>query len=325
MTDVATPTGANPPVKQRLFALRRFVENFYDLQEQRIQTAGRTQPKAVGSEIVLYQEDLQRLERQAKSLEKAEKDALSDVKWSLDSISFYKDVLSDKVKYRGIGPTMAGVILSSFDIWREETPSQMWSFAGLAPIPCYRCKECQSPVDPVDEGNPSSGFKHFKPRVGESAIKCSKSKEIIKVTEAFESGKAAKPKAGEKLKYNKWLRTKLVGVLGPILLKSKSPWTEFYYNYKTRKASAGWGRNDGHRHQAAIRYMIKMLLLDIWVNWRTHEGLTVRKPYAEEKLGIVHHPKPEPKPEQAAEGDGDPQDHARIAAEMELLEDEAAA
>lgn len=38
----------------------------------------------------------------------------------------------------------------------------------------------------------------------------------------------------------------------------------------------------------AIRYMIKMFLKDLWVAWRTLEGLPVTPDYAEAKLGMKH-------------------------------------
>lgn len=50
-----------------------------------------------------------------------------------------------------------------------------------------------------------------------------------------------------------------------------------------------WGTGDAHRDVAARRYMVKMLLLDMWKAWRALEGLPIRPSYAEEKLGLVHH------------------------------------
>jgi hypothetical protein len=101
-------------------------------------------------------------------------------------------------------------------------------------------------------------------------------------------GKAPKPIKGEKLKYNKWLRSKMVGVLGSSFLKCNSPYRQYYDNYKNRLVSANWGQSDGHRHNAAIRYMIKMFLIDLYKNWRSIEGLTVREPYQNEYLNHIH-------------------------------------
>lgn len=111
-------------------------------------------------------------------------------------------------------------------------------------------------------------------------------------------GKDRKVK-GKKCPYNQFLRAKLCGVLGSSFLISGSPYREYYDNMKNRLASADWGMESknptdkkrpkaGHQHKAAIRYMIKMFLRDLYVAWRTLEGLPVRPPYQEEYLGHKH-------------------------------------
>lgn len=279
---VLLPGTPPPSPQQTKFALRKYVENFYDFQERRLQTEGRTTPKAKTAQIVLHNEDLVRLEQQTSTLKTAEKVALTDVAFALKRVPFYTNVLSDKKRYRGLGPTLAGVILSSFDIEREETVSQMWAFAGLAPIPCKRCNYCQGEL----KQNEDNEWVHVDDKwFQKSGCK----QKTLGHREMYDSGKAMKPVKGQKLKYNKWLRAKLCGVLGGCLLKSSSPWSKFYYDYKNRKTQQNWGRSDNHRHKAAIRYMVKMLLLDIWKEWRTFEGLSVRPPYQEEYLKHVHH------------------------------------
>ena len=281
--------------EQDHLALKRKVRIFYDLQRLRLQTAGRGAPKSHTDEetegdkparkpdarprIELHPADLAVLERRAKELELAEKHALADIAEHLATIGFYRDVLSDKARYRGIGPTMAGVILAEFDIYRLETPSQMWAFAGLRPMDAERCTKCHFVVvngqhtskKTICKGEPPPGI--------------------------YASGRAQKPTRGEKLPYNAFLRAKLCGVLGAVLLKLNpsapltgevSPWRKCYDDYKHRKQSEGWGTSDAHRHAAAIRYMVKMLLADIWTKWRTYEKLTVRPSYHEEKLGHKH-------------------------------------
>lgn len=111
-------------------------------------------------------------------------------------------------------------------------------------------------------------------------------------------GKDKKVK-GQKCTYNQFLRSKLCGVLGSGFLKAKAPYSEFYYNMKTRLESENWGIESkkpvnkkrpkaGHQHKASTRYMIKMFLKDLYVAWRTLEGLPVREPYQEEYLGKKH-------------------------------------
>lgn len=279
--------------------LMQKVRMFYDLQRLRIQVMGRVQNRAEGTEIHLHPADVALLEMRANVLHTSEKEVLKDVQDHLRTIGFYKDVLSDKTRFKGVGPTMAGVILSEFDITKEDTPSKMWAFAGLAPVPAKRCKECHAVVDRDEEGV----YFHRKERPRKAPGKkaddekkapakkwktCSLLKQPLNEDQVYASGEAMRPKKGEKLPYNSWLRTKLVGVLAPVLLKVGSPWKKLYDDYKNRKASAGWGRSDAHRHQAAMRYMIKMLLLEIWREWRNYEGLPIRSSYQEQYLGHTH-------------------------------------
>lgn len=48
------------------------------------------------------------------------------------------------------------------------------------------------------------------------------------------------------------------------------------------------GKTKDHRNKMAYRYIAKRFLADLYVAWRTLEGLPVAKDYAEAKLGIVH-------------------------------------
>jgi len=145
---------------------------------------------------------------------------------------------------KGVGESIAAVIISEFDINKAPTVSNLWSFAGLAP------------------------------------------------------GKDRKEK-GKKCPYNQFLRSKLCGVLGSSFLKCNSPYREYYDNMKHRLESQDWGTlsknptdkkrpKAGHQHKAATRYMIKMFLRDLYVAWRTLEGLSVREPYQVEYLNKRH-------------------------------------
>ena len=281
--DVVLAAG-QPPVRtkeEHQLALKKKVRLFYDLQRLRLQHEGRIHKRPKGVEIILTVYDQLILEKRRNELHKAEKSALLDVAEHLRTIPFYKDVLSDKVKYRGIGPTMAGVILSEFDMEKEEYASQMWSFAGLAPVPAQRCKTCWYLVETDKK---TGGFKHIVGSNEEKWWKCSVGDAGLTADKLDNGGgKAAHPVKGEKLKYNKWLKTKLVGVLGTVLLRCESPWRKFYDDYKQRKATAGWGKNDAHRHQAAIRYMVKMLLLQIHIDFREYHSLPLKPSYHEQK------------------------------------------
>lgn len=265
-------------------ALRRKTRIFYDIQELRLQTQGRLTKKAPNSQIELHPRDKRILEARLTDLQKVEDSALMDLDEQLHEVPFYAKVIEPerKERFRGLGPRMASVIVSSFDIHREDTVSKMWAFAGLAPLPADRCKKCFVVVGPGDDAH-LDGFKHPKPQ----GNKCEYAGKFVHKDFVVASGKQMRPVAGEKLKYNAWLRTKLVGVLAGVLLKCGSPYKKYYDEYKHRWQVANKGTSDAHRHQAAMRYMIKMLLLDIWKEWRAFEGLPVRPSYAEEKLGHV--------------------------------------
>lgn len=312
---------------QQRLALRRTVRMFYDIQRLRLQTGGRMRPDPKSDNpIELHPVDLEILTNRCEALLREEKEALKDVQGQLRAIPFYVDVLSNKDLFKGVGPTMAGLMLAEFDIHREENVSQMWSFAGLAPQAANRCKRCSALVVPTEDN------KYATHPASTDYNKCTlnptkSTTKLIAVEDTFASGKSARPVKGEKLKYNSFLRSKLVGVLGPVLIKLRSPWAKFYYDYKHRKSQPQggtgmpWGTGDAHRHQAAIRYMIKMLLLELHIRWREYLGLPVRKSYQEEYLGHTHVPRPSELlrtlPEIGATPDEDPDE---IAAELDTME-----
>jgi len=90
--------------------------------------------------------------------------------------------------------------------------------------------------------------------------------------------------------YNGFLKTKLIGVLAPSFLRSKSPYSEIYYDYKNRLENHAVYKDEskGKRDGMAKRYMVKMFLIDLYTKWRKLEKLPVSKPYSEAKLGYKH-------------------------------------
>jgi hypothetical protein len=158
---------------------------------------------------------------------------------------------------KGCGPAMAGVILSEFDITKAKYPSSLWQYAGLG-------------VEKDGRGT-------------------SKRKEHL-VTIAY-TDKDGKPAERVGIRHNNWLKTKLLGVLAGSFLRSGSPYRACYDNYKHRlESSTGdWSeRSKLNRHRAALRYMVKMFLVDLYKAWRPLEGLTVHPSYQEAKLGHTH-------------------------------------
>ena len=174
---------------------------------------------------------------------------------------FLKDV-------KGVGPAMAGVILSEIDIHKAEYPSSLWKFAGL---------------DVVVVTNEQTG--ELK---GEGRSK--RANHLVDVEYMNKDGKQATRRS---ITYNPFLKTKLAGVLGSVFVKqnaAKSPYRKAYDDYKFRlQNTPAWAdKTDMHRHKAAIRYAVKRFLVDLYKAWRALEGLPVAPEYSEAKLGLIH-------------------------------------
>jgi len=180
------------------------------------------------------------------------------------------------VGVKGVGPLMAGVILSEFDITKAKYPSSFWMFCGL---------------DVAADG-------------------AGRSKRKEHLVEREYTNKAGEITKRMSITFNPFLRTKLLGVLAPSFLRAgDNKYSKIYYDYRTRLENhAKYGIvNDAariaeareknpyskyspkaHRHNMAIRYTIKMFLIDLHIAWRGIEGLPVSVPYAEAKLGLKH-------------------------------------
>ena len=160
-------------------------------------------------------------------------------------------------KVKGIGPAMAGVILSEIDITKAKYPSSLWKYAGL---------------DVAANG----------------AGRSRKKEHLVDTDYIDKDGKTATKKG---ITFNPFLKTKLTGVLAGSFLKAgDNPYKEAYYNYKDRLENHPDHKNKtkGHRHNMANRYIVKLFLVDLHREWRTIAGLPVSIPYSEAKLGMKH-------------------------------------
>jgi hypothetical protein len=160
---------------------------------------------------------------------------------------------------RGCGPVLAAVLISELDPHQARHPSSFWRYAGLDLGPDGRGRSKRS--------------EHL-------------------ITRPY-INKDGQPAERQSITYNPFLKTKLMGVLATSFLRSASPYRAHYDDYKRRlQHHKVYGletqTSDGHRHAMAMRYMIKMFLLDLWRVWRSLEGLDVGLSYAEEKLGHTH-------------------------------------
>ena len=187
------------------------------------------------------------------SLERSEDSQFRRLDSVLEEFPIYNEFLKT---VRGCGPAMSAVIISEIDISRAQYPSSLWKYAGL---------------DVAGGAGRSRKKEHLR--------------EIDYINKAGEPAK----RVG--ITFNPLLKTKLTGVLGGCLLKAGSqPYRDIYDGYKHRLENHPvWkDRTKGHRHNAAIRYMVKRFLVDLYNAWRAIEGLPVAPEYSVAKLGITH-------------------------------------
>jgi hypothetical protein len=161
---------------------------------------------------------------------------------------------------RGCGPAMAGVILSEIDITKTRYASSLWRYCGLA----------------VEADGRGTG----------------RHKEHLVDHEYIDS--EGNPATRRGITFNPFLKTKMVGVLGSSFVKQpadKCQYRRIYDQYKHRLENhhAWQDKTKAHRHNAAVRYMVKMFLLDLWREWRTLEGLDTPDPYHVAKLQLRDH------------------------------------
>lgn len=177
----------------------------------------------------------------------------------LEDIPLYRDYLSSVV---GIGPAMGGVIISEIDIHKARYPSSLHMYAGLDVV--------------IDEED------------GHGEGRSKKAHHLIDVEYTNKKGEQ---KTRKSITYNPFLKSKLIGVLGPSFNKCGNPdYAPLYQDYKHRLEmhSNHVEKTKGHRHAMAIRYSVKRFLNDLYVKWRTIEGLPVAEPYEVAKLGYKH-------------------------------------
>lgn len=158
---------------------------------------------------------------------------------------------------KGVGPAMAGVIISEIDIEKAKYPSSLWAYAGL------------------DVASNGAGR--------------SRKKEHLHEVEYVDKNGNKATRVG--ITFNPFLKTKLIGVLGSSFLRSgRDGYADYYYNYKNRIENhpAHKEKTKLHRHNMAVRYMVKRFLVDLYTNWRALEGLEVSPEYNEAKLGHNH-------------------------------------
>lgn len=196
---------------------------------------------------------------------KQEEAAFKRLGKALDRFPFYAEYLS---KIRGVGAAMAGVIVSELDPCRAKYPSSFWRYAGLDVV-TVEDKET-----------------HQTRQEGRSR----REQHLVQIEYTDRNGET---KTRRGLSYNPWLKSKLLAVLAPSFLRAKNAhYTKVYQDYKNRMMQRPELQDNkaikAIAHKRALRYMIKIFLIDLHMSWRAHEKLEVTVPYHEAKLGLTH-------------------------------------
>jgi hypothetical protein len=199
-----------------------------------------------------------------RNLERQEQKALLNVKRALKGFPIWEEFLS---QVRGCGESIGGTIVAEIDIHKAKYASSLWKYAGL---------------DVAQDGRGRSR----------------RSEHLVDIEYEDKSGKK-QTKRG--ITFNPTLKTKLY-LLAEAFIKAGGEYREIYDKYKHRlenhsiygkhndgKEIPGVGKiQPGRRHHMAMRYAEKRFLVDLYIKWRTMEGLEVHKEYSEAKLGLTH-------------------------------------
>ena len=282
---------------QDQIALRMYVRAREDFQAMRKRMDNRLGRKADGSSQKVQDkrsfalEDVENFDTVSKEAKEQEQAIVKMLRKILKRFPVYNQWLKN---VKGVGEIAAGWILGEFDIEIATAVSKLWQYAGLNPG--------------MVRGKKRVSKSEYKKSMGEIVVELpnpkSKGVDYIVLTDTMIRGD--RPTEGFLLPYNKNLRVHLIGVMAPGFIKAQNHYAlEFYYPYKARLENEtniiqneGKSRKDdgkvwkdvskGHRNNAAIRYMVKCFLKDLYVAWREVEGLPVRVPYEEEYLGKKH-------------------------------------
>ena len=228
----------------------------------------------------------------------AEKDLEKPLREALKTHPIWTEFLQD---VRGCGWLIAGVIISCFDMDEARYVSSFWKYAGVDTVPVPKFNEDGTPIMVEDEDG------ELVPLV----VVEGRSKKVDHQVMVEYKNKNGEIDTRKSITYNPFLKTKLVGVLGPNFMKAviytgerdeknkritePSYYANIYYGYKNRlnNSPAHQNKTAGHIHAMANRYMVKMFLADLFVAWALIEGRPIPPPYAVVKLDKAPH-KPSP-------------------------------
>lgn len=214
-------------------------------------------------------------------MQRSEESMFKSLGKRLEEFPIYKNWLSN---IRGCGPAMSGAIIACLRPEKAKYPSSFWKYAGYDTTPTIVGIDAdgKEKVLSKEELNTWSGSREER-LLGRSK----KAQHLVRVKYTTSEGQEAER---DSVTFNPWLKTKLY-VLGTCFIRAGGKYSDIYKGYKFRlENSPKWAtKTKAHRHNASLRYMIKIFLQDLWKEWRTLEGLPTPEPYYIAKLGMAPH------------------------------------
>ena len=238
-------------------------------------------------------------------LKKQEESGLRRLEGILEEFPVYTEFLKD---IKGCGNLMSAVIVSYLDPYKAPYVSSFWAFCGLDVV--QGSKDAKGKW--VAQGTSYAGATWSEGR----------GRYEYHLVDRQYTDAAGREKTRRGTRYDPFVKTKLLGVLAGCLIKAKNEqYRKIYDDYKHRlenherygtqndkkvdeernerfkQLTPGWDKSKnpkfmitspGRRNRMALRYMIKLLLRDLYVKWRALENLEVKPSYQEAKLGHAH-------------------------------------
>ena len=230
--------------------IRALVEIYYDTQDVRIRSYNRL--RTVGEVEGVHPERLKKLEQEIRLY----------IENALEGIPIYEKFLKH---IKGIGPILAGGLISNLDPHKAKHVSSFWRYCGL------HVKDGKAPKRRKGKKlDFNVKMRTLMWKVGDSFIK----HRTPKYREIYDQ---AKKKENEKLGY-------------PLENPENCPYYNECIKSIINKASRT-GKTPKkppcklHIDLRARRKMVKRFLADLWVEWRKLEGLPVSEPYPIAILG----------------------------------------
>ena len=264
--------------------LRALVDSYFAAQKSRIGWSNRLDAIKRGADA---QEDPKLLQAQFyhDQFHTIERKAFDEIESELDNYKVWPWLQ----KVKGIGPTLAGKLLSEIDIRKAPHVSNLWAFCGQGlrqgEGEKWECTECGYSIAPfADHDAALAHVVEFHPGVGaepETALRLSPNWQIQRL------------RKGVKIDYSPRLKSTCF-LIGGSFLRCGSPYRRVYDSAKDYYKANRKDWTLKHIDMASRRKMVKIFLSHLWAKYREAEGLEVTLPYPIAKLpGHTHYSAPE--------------------------------